>query len=591
MRAEKSRAAAAIGSLALLGLMVGMGSAGSRSVQLAEHAPQLDALMVVKLELALAHLELEELLDRDPAAAVEQLERHLDRAERYARAAHEGGETEEYTLSAIRDPQLQQGMAQTLDDIDQVRTLLEERLDDRSVDPGADTTLDGSFWAAHGRLDLTEAVLREQHEREVVQLGWLLGGLGTGTLALFAAGGLVLRRSEVARAEDRRQLAEQKELTQRAEQDARRLEALGRLAGGIAHDFNNALVGVVTNLSVARSGVGPGELDELLDEAAQACDRAVGLTRQLATFSRGGAPKLEVKRLRPLLRRAAQLVDDPRVELELDGDLGAAEVDSVQVVDAVRHLVQNALEASDSDARVRVTATPVTLDEDQVGALPAGRYVRLEVHDSGTGMPPEVLSHAFDPYFSTKASGRGLGLATCHGIAKRHGGHLAAVSEPGRGSVLTLHLPATDAPVRASSAHRGRGQLAGRVLVMDDEPLVARAFARILKRVGLEHQHVEDGQAALDAFDRAREEGRPFDLVVLDLTVPGGMGGQRCVRELLARQPDLRAIVTSGHGARDVLRRPREHGFRAALVKPYSVDEALDVIARVLCEAAPSTRS
>jgi PAS domain S-box-containing protein len=365
-----------------------------------------------------------------------------------------------------------------------------------------------------------------------------------------------------------------------------RLEALAVLAGGIAHDFNNLLTGILANVSLARSDHPPeAELDELLEEATAAAQRATTLTRQLLTFSKGGAPVKKVVDLAPLVREAG-LFATRGATGACAFQLGAswpAEVDPGQIAQVVQNLVLNALEAMPEGGTVEVALDDLALQPGASGALAAGPYLRLRVSDHGVGIPPASLPRIFDPFFSTKNRGSGLGLAVCHSVVTRHGGSIEARSTPGAGTTFEVLLPAQPGAVAgAVKAAQPAAHRRGRVLVMDDEEMVRRVAQRTLASLGCEASVAADGAEAVRLWQAARDEGRAFDLVVLDLTVPGGVGGVETLARMKALDPEVRAVVSSGYSNAPVIADYRSYGFKAALLKPFTAEEARAVIAGLL---------
>ncbi|MFI5363713.1 MAG: PAS domain-containing protein [Elusimicrobiota bacterium] len=371
-----------------------------------------------------------------------------------------------------------------------------------------------------------------------------------------------------------------------------KLDSVGVLAGGIAHDFNNILTAILGNLSLLQSGMEPGsEALELVREAQDACGTAKNLSNQLLTFSEGGSPVLKVLDLRPLLTQVAGFSargSNSRCVFDLGESPLAATVDKDQIAQVIQNLVLNAAQAMPEGGVIKVRASAVAVGENELPPLAAGRYVRVSVADEGCGIPTEDLSKIFDPYFSTKSGGRGLGLSVCYSIVAKHGGRISVDSNPGRGSVMTLHFPAANAadiPRDEESFAVAMG--AGRVLVVDDEAVVVKLLNRLLKRLGYDAATFSDGQAALDEYEKTMKGGRPYDAVIIDLTIPGGMGGKEMVRKLMALDPGAKAIVSSGYSSDPVLAEYAAHGFCGVLAKPYGIEELSAALRRAI-GSAPS---
>ena len=370
---------------------------------------------------------------------------------------------------------------------------------------------------------------------------------------------------------------------------AQRLEALAVLAGGIAHDFNNLLTGILSNVSLARSDHPPAaELDELLEEAAAAAQRAATLTGQLLTFAKGGAPVKKVADLAPLVREAALFAARGATgacAFQFGQGLWPAEVDPGQIAQVVQNLVLNALEAMPAGGTVVVSLENTALQPGAQGGLAAGPYLRLRVSDLGVGIPAASLPRIFDPFFSTKDRGSGLGLAVCHSVVTRHGGSIEARSTPGSGTTFEVLLPAQPEAVSAGAkVEPATSRLRGRVLVMDDEEMVRRVTQRTLASLGCEVSVAADGADAVKQWQSARDQGRSFDLVLLDLTVAGGVGGVETLARLRALDPAVRAVVSSGYSNAPVIAEYQQYGFQAALSKPFTADEARAVVAGLLPE-------
>jgi len=387
--------------------------------------------------------------------------------------------------------------------------------------------------------------------------------------------GIQLDVTERALAEEARRRAEVELLRNQ------RLESIGVLAGGLAHDFNNLLTAILASVSLAKEA-SEAERRELLGDAELASARARDLTRQLLTFSRGGAPLRRPLSLPRVLRETLgfALAGSPvRGEAAIDPDLWTVEADEGQLVQALNNLLVNAAQAMPTGGQVRLRAW----NEPAVEATGEGPRVAISVEDQGAGIPAEHLPRIFDPYFTTKQKGTGLGLAVVHSIARGHGGRVAVTSALGRGSTFTLELPAAPglavaAPDPTREAPRGRG----RILIMDDEVMVARTAERALRRLGYEVVVTHEGAEAVERYRAERAAGRGFDAVILDLTVPGGLGGAETLARLRALDPGVKAIVSSGYASGSTLAEHRAHGFVEALPKPWRPKDLAELLRRVL---------
>jgi PAS domain S-box-containing protein len=366
-----------------------------------------------------------------------------------------------------------------------------------------------------------------------------------------------------------------------------KLESLGVLAGGIAHDFNNIMTAILGNLSLARIYAGPtGKAATILDQAETATLRARDLTRQLLTFARGGAPVRRPRRVGPLVRETTTFLlrgSRVRCEFELPDDLAWIEADEGQLSQVVNNLVINAKEAMPTGGRLLVQGSNVTTVAGEVATLAAGRYVRLVIADEGPGMPASVLDRIFDPYFTTKERGSGLGLATAFSIIRQHDGYIMAESEVGRGTRMILYLPATDRRPEQAMADMAAGFLFnGRALLVDDEEVVREVGSNMLRELGLEVDAVADGTQALELYARAHKNGTPHEVVILDLTIPGGVGAKDALTRLRELDPNVRAVVATGYSSDPVVADHEQLGFAAVLVKPYRLEDLRGVLRAVL---------
>ncbi|MBK8479067.1 MAG: response regulator [Opitutaceae bacterium] len=368
---------------------------------------------------------------------------------------------------------------------------------------------------------------------------------------------------------------------------AAKRESLELLAGGVAHDFNNLLTALLGNLSLARMDTAVSDtVQDWLEEAEKAAGRARDLTHQLLTFAKGGEPVRRLVNLGDYLREAAQFARQGsrvRCECTLPAELWPAEVDAGQVGQVVHNLVLNAVQAMSAGGVVTVGARNVTRDMARQLGLGSGHFVVVTVTDEGPGIRPEDMARIFQPYFTTKSQGSGLGLATSQAIARRHYGALRVESPPGQGATFLLYLPAKPgARVEQEAGGAVVPTLAGRVLFMDDEPSIRQLAPNLLRRLGFEAEVVADGLEAIEAYVRAAAEGRRFDVVILDLTVPAGMGGSEAMQRLRAIDPAVQVIVSSGYAADPVLLEHRAHGFCGVVNKPYSLSVLASVLNRVL---------
>jgi len=375
-----------------------------------------------------------------------------------------------------------------------------------------------------------------------------------------------------------RDITERKRLEQELLK-SEKLESIGTLAGGIAHDFNNLLQGIFGYISMAKLTYDQKEKSlAMLEQAEKALHQSVNLTSQLLTFSKGGKPMKKVFALRPLIDNSVSFAmsgSRNTYEIVIDKDLHAIEADEGQIGQVIQNIVLNADQAMPLGGRITITARNISASA--APSLPGaatGDVVELSIQDQGTGIPEEHLSRIFDPYFTTKEKGSGLGLATTYSIIKNHGGVITVASEMGKGTTFTIYLPASGTSVEReeASAQRAVGNK-GRVLVMDDEQVVREVTGELLRSLGHEVDFADRGEAAVMQYKTAMAAGRPFDIVILDLTVRGGMGGAEAIKKLLELDPNVKAIVSSGYSDDAVTADFCKQGFRAFLKKPYDIEE------------------
>ncbi len=366
-----------------------------------------------------------------------------------------------------------------------------------------------------------------------------------------------------------------------------KVESLGQLAGGIAHDFNNMLTGILANISLLESRCGADrENAQILRETIEAARSAQALTSNLLAFSRGGKP---VKKEFCLDRALADIFHlatrgtNCACEADIRPGLWSVEGDEGQLKQAVNNLLINALQAMPGGGRLTLRASNRGRDQSPPDGLEPGEYVRVSVSDTGVGIRPEDLPRVFDPYFTTKAKGHGIGLSMTWSVVKNHGGYITASSEPGKGSVFELYLPATGRRLDEPAAGKREAPKGyGRVLVLEDEEVVYNALRRMLTELGYECEVAQDGAAAVRLYLEEKAKGRPFRAVIMDLTIPGGMGGKEAVARLRESAPEARVIVSSGYSDEGVLSDFARYGFDAMLPKPYKFEDLAAALAALL---------
>ncbi len=378
---------------------------------------------------------------------------------------------------------------------------------------------------------------------------------------------------------------------------AQKLESIGILAGGIAHDFNNLLTGLFGNLELAQDSIRQGDRGDALaslEVSLGVIERARELTRQLLTFSKGGAPVKAPGSLVDAVRQSVHVAlsgSNVQAEIACSEDIWPCEFDPGQIQQVLDNLVINAKQAMPDGGVLHVRVDNVRIATASPTRLAPGRYVRCRFTDQGPGIPREDLTRIFDPFFTTKPGAGGLGLATSWSIVQRHSGHIGVESDEGRGAVFTIYLPASNVTVvPPEPPHAATPTVQPRVLVLDDEPYIRTLAERMLGTLGYSVQVAETGEQALDSLVAAETAGHPFDVAILDLTVPGGFGGREVMARLRNACPGFAAIATSGYADDPVMAEPERYGFRASLGKPYRRQEAAAVLQRVLAQTATARR-
>ena len=365
-----------------------------------------------------------------------------------------------------------------------------------------------------------------------------------------------------------------------------KLESIGILAGGIAHDFNNLLTAIFGNITLAKMYANrQSEVYKRLEDSEKAAQRARDLTYQLLTFSKGGTPVKKAISLQELVKESASFVlrgSNVKCEFSFPGDLWPVEVDEGQMSQVFNNLIINGAHAMSDGGTLQVYCGNVIVDQSNL-PLAKGKYSLISFMDHGTGIPKEHLSKIFDPYFTTKKKGSGLGLATSYSIVRGHRGYLMVESDPGIGTTFTIYLPASEEGKGLPCAEEERlvtGK--GRILVMDDEEAVREVAQGMLETLGYSVTLAKDGTEAIEIYQVAMASGVPFDSVLMDLTIPGGMGGMEAVKRLQEIDPNVKAIVCSGYSNDTIMANFKKFGFRAVIPKPFSLQELSGTISDVL---------
>jgi two-component system cell cycle sensor histidine kinase/response regulator CckA len=371
---------------------------------------------------------------------------------------------------------------------------------------------------------------------------------------------------------------------------SQKLESLGIVAGGIAHDFNNILTAILGNISLAKSfDESKEELLNRLTEAEIATLRASELARQLLTFSKGGMPIKKLVSIQRVMEHSVHFAlsgSNIQSQFFFQKGLWPVEIDEGQIGQVIQNLVINSKQAMPSGGTIRVEGKKLTIKENTEHgvSLRKGDYLLISIQDQGTGISKEHLSKIFDPYFTTKQEGSGLGLSISYSIIQRHNGYITVESSLGVGTTFFIYLQASSdallSPEKTEIEVMTKGK--ARILVMDDEESVLNVAGEILKRLGYDTDHAKNGTEAVLIYKKAKDSGHPFDLVITDLTVPGDMGGIETLRRLKEIDPQVKVIVSSGYTNDSSMSDYKGSGFLDCLTKPYRAFELSETVKRVL---------
>ncbi|MFH2060147.1 MAG: PAS domain S-box protein [Pseudomonadota bacterium] len=370
-----------------------------------------------------------------------------------------------------------------------------------------------------------------------------------------------------------------------------KLESTGILAGGIAHDFNNILLGLFGNLSLAKSELSStDEAYKRIEEAEKSMSRAKDLTTQLLTFAQGGDPVKKNITLDQIVRETALFHlsgSNIKIALEKPEALWQINADKGQISQVISNLVINARQAMPNGGQVSIKLENAAISENEFSTFMLDRYVKLSITDQGTGIPEKYLEKIFDPYFTTKQDGSGLGLAIVHSIIIKHHGYIYVNSSLGEGTTFVIYLPKAENTMLSGEATNRLLKIEPkskpcRILVMDDDPVVRDVSTRMLNKLGHIVDLCKDGQSAIDLYQKALKDKAPYGLVILDLTIPGGMGGKDAIKKLLNIDPDIRAVVASGYSNDPVMANYKEYGFKAIATKPYTIVKIEQILHQAL---------
>ena len=369
-----------------------------------------------------------------------------------------------------------------------------------------------------------------------------------------------------------------------------KLKSVGTLAGGIAHDFNNVLSGIYGNISLAKLKLSQNKSGiEFIEKAEQSMERAVHLTRQLLTFSKGGSPVKEDISINKLITEIVTFdLSGSNVKpiFEQTDNLWHAEVDKGQIEQVFSNLTINANQATPNGGHLYITMENITIAENNIVNLKKGKYIKIIFQDEGIGISKENLTKIFDPYFTTKQAGSGLGLATTYSIIKKHNGHIDISSKLGTGTTFTIYLPATKIQnnenkiaTKTASAITNKS---AKILVMDDEEIICTIVSEMAETIGFPTETTLNGEEAIKKYQKSLDNKTPFDLIIMDLTIPGGMGGKEAVKHILKINPKAKVIVTSGYSGDPIMANYKDYGFKGIITKPYTIDKLKNTLLKVL---------
>lgn len=386
-----------------------------------------------------------------------------------------------------------------------------------------------------------------------------------------------------------RDITEKRELEEKLLK-AEKIESLGVLAGGIAHDFNNLLNAIMGNIELAAMDVDTDDrIRESLTRAEKAAFRAKDLAQQLLTFSKGGAPVKKTASIIELIKDSADFAirgSNARCNFNLPEDLWKVEIDFGQMSQVINNIVLNAVNAMPGGGQVDIIAENVVIGGDKP-ELKQGEYVKVSIKDAGSGIPKKYLSRIFEPYFTTKHTGSGLGLATTYSIIKRHEGLIEVESDLEKGTTFSIYIPAvlgnralSEHVIEKLSSHKDKGK----ILLMDDDDMIRFTTSIMLKRLGYDVIAAAEGNEAIEKYKTAKKSGKPFDAVILDLTIPGGMGGKATIENMLEFDPGVKAVVSSGYSSDAIMANYRQYGFSGVLTKPYQTKDLSSVLQKVLLQ-------
>jgi two-component system cell cycle sensor histidine kinase/response regulator CckA len=409
--------------------------------------------------------------------------------------------------------------------------------------------------------------------------------------AMQNADGMPVCRTMVSDITSQKRAEEERMNFERQLQRSQKIESLGVLAAGIAHDFNNLLQGVFGYIELANRDSKDGRITGYLSEALDTIDRARGLTRQILTFAKGGAPVRKISPLFPFVQETVQFAlsgSTVASHFMVQENLWICYIDKNQIAQAINNIIINAQQAMPHGGTIEIAAANITLSDKEHPPLTKGNYVKLSITDSGCGIPKEIVGHIFDPFFTTKEMGHGIGLTTSHSIVNRHGGCIDTESEPGKGSTFHIYLPASTEPVSSPAQempishtkHTGSGTF----IVMDDEKIIRDTIKYMLGAFGYSVVCTKNGKEACSAVIEETKANHAIAGMIFDLTVPGDMGGKEAVAEVRKFDTEVPVFVMSGYDDDPVMADPCKYGFAASICKPFRMAELAKILEKNMRE-------
>lgn len=373
-----------------------------------------------------------------------------------------------------------------------------------------------------------------------------------------------------------------------------KLESISVLAGGIAHDFNNFLAVILGNIALLKKIINPQDKKaRLLSEAEKAAFQATNLTHQLLTFSKGGTPIKEIINLSQILEDAISLAlsgSTAKCKINISENLWYVQADKGQIYQVINNLIINAYQSMPNGGTIYLSCKNTVIEKTELIPLEPGKYVRISIKDEGIGIVEENILKIFDPYFTTKQHGHGLGLATSYSIINRHGGHISVESKVGKGTTFDIYLPAyLEKGIQFTSQDNALLYGRGKILVMDDDVKIRSLLGEILEYLGYKSELASEGLEAINLFIKAKDAGEPFDGIIMDLTIPGGLGGKDTIKKLKTIDPNVKVIVSSGYSNDPVMADFTAYGFVGVIPKPYTIEKLSNVLKTIIGENEKAT--